>query len=176
MSMRLGKSVVGLVFACAFLLTACFAPSESEAKVGFLDIQRLVKESRLGKQATKEIAKLTQAKEQEIGPRLKELNDLKAEVESSGAKMSEADKREKVEEFQRLNKEYQRLVQDSKEEIAKQDREKVAAILKKAEEVLVKVAKRDKYLMIIKDPNVLSYLDPSVDITAEVIKGLDALK
>jgi outer membrane protein len=172
----MGKSYAVLVFTFAFVLTACFTPEQIEAKVGFLDIQRLVKESKLGKQATKEIEKLTQAKEKEIGPRLKELNDLKNEVESGGTKLSEADKRAKVEEFQRLNKEYQRLVQDSKEEIAKQDREKVAAILKKAEDVLVKVAKREKYLMIIKDPNVLSYLDPSVDITAEVIKELDAMK
>ena len=174
--MRMGKSVVGLMFTCVFLLTACFTPSEIEAKVGFLDVQKLVKESKLGKQATKEIEKLTQGKEKEIAPKLKELNDLKSLVESSGTKMSEAEMRGKVEEFQRLNKDYQRLVQDSKEEIARQDRERVAAILKKAEEVLVKVAKRDKYLMIIKEPNVLSYLDPSVDITAEVIKELDSLK
>jgi outer membrane protein len=174
--MQMRKSAAVLLFTFAFLMTACFTPGEIEAKVGFLDIQRLVKESKLGKQATKEIEKLTQAKEKEIGPKLKELNDLKTEVESGGAKLSDADKRAKVEDFQRLNKEYQRLVQDSKEEIARQDRERVAAILKRAEEVLVKVAKRDKYLMIIKDPNVLSYLDPSVDITAEVIKELDALK
>jgi len=174
--MRLGKTAAGWVFACAFLLTACFSATEGQAKVGFLDVQRLVKESKIGKQATKDIEKLTLAREKEIAPKLKELSDLKNQVESEGAKMSDADRKTKVEEFQRLNKEYQRLVQDSKEEIAKQDRERVAAILKKAEEVLVKVAKREKYLMIIKDPNVLSFLDPSVDITAEVIKELDNMK
>jgi len=174
--MRIGKTVVGWGFAAALLLTACFAPTEGEAKVGFLDVQKLVKESKLGKQATRDMEKLTQAREKEIAPKLKELNDLKNQVESEGTKMSEADRKAKVEEFQRLNKEYQRLVQDSKEEIAKQDRERVAAILKKAEGILIKVAKREKYLMIIKDPNVLSFLDPSVDITAEVIKELDALK
>jgi outer membrane protein len=175
--MRMRNAAAVWVFAAgAFLLTACFSVTEGEAKVGFLDVQRLVKESKIGKQATKDIEKLTQAKEKEIAPRLKELSDLKSQVESEGAKMGEADRKAKVDEFQRLNKEYQRLVQDSKEEIAKQDRERVAAILKKAEEVLVKVAKREKYLMIIKDPNVLSFLDPSVDITAEVIKELDNLK
>jgi len=174
--MRMGKAAVGWVFACAFLLTACLSTTEGEAKVGFLDVQRLVKESKIGKQATKDIEKLTQAKEKEIAPRLKELSDLKNQVESEGAKMGEADRKAKVEEFQRLNKEYQRLVQDSKEEIAKQDRERVAAILKKAEEVLAKVAKREKYLMVIKDPNVLSFLDPSIDITGEVIKELDNVK
>jgi outer membrane protein len=161
---------------CAVGLAAFFSPAAAEAKVGFLDVQRLVRESKLGQQATKEIDKLTQSKEKEIAPKLKELNDLKTQVESNGAKMSEAEKRAKLEEFQRLNKEYQRLVQDSKEEIARKDRERVAAILKKAEDVLAKVAKRDKYLMIIKDPNVLSYLDPGVDITGEVIKELDNQK
>jgi outer membrane protein len=170
---KIGKLVFMVGAVCLF---AWSTPTVSEAKVGFLDVQKLVKESKLGKQATKDIEKLTQAKEKEIGPRLKELNDLKTEVESATSKLSDAEKRAKVDEFQRLNKEYQRLVQDSKEEIARQDRERVAAILKKVEDVLVKVAKREKYLMIVKDPNVLSYLDPSVDITNEVIKELDGLK
>ncbi len=164
------------VLAAALALAAGLAPSSAAARVGYLDVQRLVKESKLGQQAAREIEKLTQAKEKEIAPRLKELGGLKAQVENGAAQMSESERKAKVEEFQRLTKEYQRLVQDSKEEIARQDREKVAAILKKAEEVLARVAKREKYLMIIKDPNVLSYLDPSVDITAEVIKELDNLK
>ncbi len=171
-----GKWLAGIFACCVLSLGVCFWPAEGEAKVGYIDIQRLVKESRMGKQATKEIEKLTQAKEREIAMRLKELGELKSEVEGSSAKMSEAERKAKIEEFQRLNKEYQRLVADSKEEIAKEDRERVAAILKKAEEVLAKVAKREKYLMIIKDASVLSYLDPSVDITAEVIKELDGMK
>ena len=174
--MRISRFSAGILLSCVLALSACFTAAEGEAKVGYLDVQRLVKESKMGKQATKEIEKLTQAKEKEIAPKLKELGDLKAEVESGGSKMTEAERKAKIEEFQRLNKEYQRLVADSKEEIAKEDRERVAAILKKAEEVLVKVAKREKYLMIIKDPKVLSYLDPSVDITAEVIKELDGMK
>jgi outer membrane protein len=174
--MRIGKTVVGWMLAAAFLLAACFAPTEGEAKVGFLDVQRLVRDSKIGKQATRDIEKLTQAREKEIAPKQKELNDLKNLVENESGKLSAADRKVKVEEFQRLNKDYQRLVQDSKEEIAKQDRERVAAILKKAEEVLGRVAKREKYLMIIKDPNVLSFLDPSVDITADVIRELDNLK
>lgn len=160
----------------ALFLAGLFFPAALEAKVGFLDVQRLVKESKLGKQATREIEKLTQAKEKEIALKLKELKDLKEALEGGGEKMGEPERHAKIEEFQRLNKEYQRMVQDAKEEIAKQDREKVAAILKKAEEVLARVAKREKYLMIIKDPNVLSYLDPGVDITAEVIRELDAAK
>jgi len=174
--MGIRRYSAGVLLICVLGFSACFLAAEAVAKVGFLDIQRLVKESKMGKQATREIEKLTQAKEKEIATRLRELSDLKTEIEAGGSKMTETERKAKIEEFQRLNKEYQRLVADSKEEIAREDRERVAAILKRAEEVLVKVAKREKYLMIIKDANVLSYLDPSVDITGEVIKELDGLK
>jgi len=39
--------------------------------------------------------------------------------------------------------------------------------------VLKRVAKKRKYTIILKDPKADGYLDPSVDITDEVLKGLN---
>ena len=36
-----------------------------------------------------------------------------------------------------------------------------------------KVAKRNGYTIILKDPNAIGYLDPAVDITDEVLKELN---
>ena len=73
-------------------------------------------------------------------------------------------------------KEYQRLVADAKEDITREDRELVSIILKKADNVLKRVAKNNKFTIILKDPNAIGYLDPSVDITDLVLKELNKKK
>ena len=87
--------------------------------------------------------------------------------------MSPQEKRKKQLAIQKTNKEYRRMVADVKEDILLEDRELVSIILQKADEILNKVAKRLNYTVILKDATAIGYLDPSVDITDEVIKELN---
>ena len=87
--------------------------------------------------------------------------------------MSAAEKQDKVETLKKLYKDYQRMVADAKEDISREDRELVALILKKADSVLKKIAKKKKFSIILKDPNAVGYLDPDVDITDLVLKELN---
>jgi len=87
--------------------------------------------------------------------------------------MSAAEKQDTVEALKKLYKDYQRMVADAKEDISREDRELVALILKKADDILKKVAKKKRFSIILKDPNAIGYLDPDVDITDLVLKELD---
>ncbi|CAD7848633.1 MAG: hypothetical protein [Olavius algarvensis Delta 4 endosymbiont] len=87
--------------------------------------------------------------------------------------MSASEKQDKVEALKKLYKDFQRMVADAKEDISREDRELVALILKKADGVLKKIAKKKKYSIILKDPNAIGYLDPDVDITDLVLKELN---
>jgi len=142
-------------------------------KVGYINLQRLVNESEMGQAAKAEIMKLRQEKEQTAAAKLQEVNRLKEIINATDSKLSAAERREKLEAFQKAYKEYQRIVADAKEDIAKEDRQLVALILDKADGVLKKVAKKQKYAIILKDPNAVGYLDPEVDVTDEVLKELN---
>lgn len=96
-------------------------------KVGFINFQRLLNQSKIGKAARVEI------------------NELR----DTGA---------------------------SKEAINNREKELVSAILKNARKALADVARKLKYTIIIKDPNIIAYLDPGSDITDLVIKELDKSK
>jgi len=87
--------------------------------------------------------------------------------------MSAAEKQDKVEALKKLYKDFQRMVADAKEDISREDRELVALILKKADDILKKVAKKKRFSIILKDPNAIGYLDPDVDITDLVLKELN---
>jgi outer membrane protein len=67
-------------------------------------------------------------------------------------------------------------VDDAKEDITREDRQLVAIILGKANDILKNVAKKKKYSIILKDPNSIGYLDPDVDITDLVLKELNKKK
>jgi outer membrane protein len=147
-----------------------FAAAE---KVGYINLNRLVSESKMGKQAKADIKKMRKKKEATVSAKLKKINSLRDTINNMGEKMAPEEKRSKVEELKQHYKEYQRMVADAKEDITREDRQLVATILQKADGVLKKVAKKKKFAIILKDPNAIGYLDPAVDITDLVLKELN---
>jgi len=142
-------------------------------KVGFIDLQRLVNESKMGQAAQRDLQKVRQQKEALVAAKLREVNELRELIDKEGDKMSPRQKHDKQLALQKLNKVHQRLVSDVKEDILREDRVLVSIILQKADGVLKEVAKRLNYTIILKDASVIGYLDPKVDITDEVIKELN---
>jgi outer membrane protein len=127
----------------------------------------------MGKAAREDIQKLRKEKEAVLANKLKEINMLRDEINEKENQMDSREKRDKRAVLKRTYEDYQRLVNDAKEDILKEDREIVSIILKKADGVLKKVAKKKKFAIILKDPNAIGYLDPSVDITDDVLKALN---
>jgi outer membrane protein len=162
---------MAIVFTLGILIVA--DPVAGADRVGYIDLNRLVRESQMGKKAQAELAALRQRKEQEIENKGRALNALREELNTRGDRIPEEEKRQKVELLQRLYKEYQRLAADAKEDIVQQDRQLVARILKEADGILKAVAEKKNFAIILKDPNAIGYLDPQVDITGDVLKALD---
>jgi len=155
-----------------------FCPaSTGEGKVGYIDIQRLVKESKMGIAARKEIEKLQKEKEAILASKLKEINVLKEIIDKEQDKMGAKEKQDKTEALKVLHKEYQNLVKNVKEDILKEDGELVATLLpillQKADSILKEIAKKEKFSIILKDPNAIGYLDPEFDITNKVLEELN---
>jgi outer membrane protein len=166
------KSLFAMTCCFAFGLMLC-AVSHAADKVGYINLQRLVNESTMGKAARADIQKMRKQREEIVSNKLWAVNNLKTVLTEKGASMDPAEKRDKIEKLRSEYKEYQRLLADAKEDILREDRELVAIILKKADGVLKQVAKKRGYTIILKDPKAIGYLDPSVDITDEVLKGLN---
>ena len=167
-----GNTILSVMI-CMTLILGTTVISSAADKVGYINLQRLVNESSMGKAAREDIQKIRNDREAELRAKLKEVNDLKNFVNNEGANIDPAVKRDKIQELNKAYKEYQRLVTDARDEIANEDRELVAIILQKADAVLKEVAKKEKYTIILKDPNAIGYLDPSVDITDNVLGELN---
>ena len=145
----------------------------SGTKVGYINLNRLVTESKMGQKATEELNVLRKDKEAELKEKVKEINAIKLELETNVGDLKLQDKQDKAEDLNTLVKEYKRMQADAKEEIERQDRDLVAEILKKADGILKSIAKKQGFNIILKDPKVIGYLDPELDITDDVLKALN---
>jgi outer membrane protein len=166
------RLILSIAF-CGAILLVLNAASYAADKVGYINLQRLVNESEMGKKAKEDIQKLRSEKEAELRGKLKEINELRDLINEQGESMDFAERRDKAQELNRAYKDYQRLLDDAKEDISNEDQELVSIILQKADGVLKDVAKKKKYCIILKDPDAIGYLDPSVDITDDVLKELN---
>ena len=141
--------------------------------VGYINLQRLVNNSRLGRAARSEMQKIRREKETLVADKLREVNELREQINEAGDKMSSPEKQAKLLDLQKATKEYRRMVSDVKEDIQREDRELVSIILQKAADALQKVARRLNYTIILKDAAAIGYLSPKADVTDDVIRLLD---
>ncbi len=167
------KKKLLVIAGCIVLALVWCTSSYAADKVGYINLQRLVNESKMGKDAKADIQKMRKTKQAVLDKKLKDINKLRDFINKKGDKLAARDRSDKVELLQKMFKDYQRLVADAKEDITREDRQLVAIILEKANDILKKVAKKKKYAIILKDPKAIGYLDPAVDITDLVLKELN---
>jgi outer membrane protein len=166
-------AVLGFCLAVALVWST---PALAASKVGFINLQRLVNESKMGQAAREDLVRLRGKKQEAVNRKQKEIENLRDEITQKGDKMDPREKRDKIEILQKTYKEFQRMVADAREDITREDKELVALILEKADGVLKEVAKKQGYTIILKDANAIGYLDPDVDITDAVLKALNRKK
>ena len=148
-------------------------PAVAANKVGYIDIQKLVTNSNIGKAARIDLERLKKSKQAVIKKSRAELTGLTEEFNKKSDRLNESQKRMGLAAIRDKEKQHKRLVADIQELLQRKDLELVASILKKADKVLKKIAKNNGYSLIIKDASVLGYIDPEVDITDLVIQGLN---
>lgn len=170
------KSLLLVLFCILMGIAFCTTSYAADYKVGYINLQRLVSQSKIGKDAQKKIQKMRDEKQAIADSKLRDLQKFQKFIKDEGSKMPPQEQRKKQEAFQKAYKEYQRLIADAREDIQRADRELVTMILEKAQDIVKRVAKKNKYTMILKDANAIGYLDPEVDITDKVVKELNKRK
>lgn len=169
---KMKKTIVAVCVALAFVAGVAMAFA-ADSKVGYINVQRIVSESDIGKVAKQDVDKLRQEKQAEVNGSAAAINTLKTDIDTKKGAMQAKELQEKTLKLQDMVKEHKRLVADVNDELTRKDRELVADILRQADGVVKMVAKKGNYTIIIKDPNAVGYLDPAFDITDEVLKELN---
>lgn len=168
------KGWLGVVFTAVFLSVTAYA---AEVKIGFVDLQRVLSESKRGQEAKAKIEARGSELDKQFQQMQKEVQSLKEEIEKKGKLLSANVLKEKQKEYEQKLKQLETFVQNSRQELQEMEREAVAQILKDAEKVISDIGKKEGYTLILeKQRSFILFAPDEIDLTDRVIKALDGQK
>ena len=143
--------------------------AHAQGKIGFVNTDRILRDSTPAQRAQKKIEGEFQKRDQELAQMADQLKQMQNEMERS-VTMSESQRRTKEREFGDMNREFQRKQREFREDLNQRRNEELAAVVEKANRVIRKIAAQENLDIVIQDA---VYANPRIDITDKVIKALD---
>ncbi|QGU33080.1 OmpH family outer membrane protein [Thermochromatium tepidum] len=143
--------------------------------VGFVDMQRVLEESKLGQRLQKQLRDEFEPRTKGFVDEEREIAQMQQDLAKDRPLMSNEQIAKKEQEIKTRIETYQKKTLPIQQELMKAQQEKGREILEPAREALNAVAKKKKLGMVF-ERNVggLLYADEGLDITAEVIQQMDA--
>jgi outer membrane protein len=152
-------------------------PFPEGAKIAYVVLQRIASESADGKTAAAQIQALQQKKSNELNEKTKELQTIQQRLEKEASVISATAQADLQKKAERLDTEIQRFTQDAQKELQELQTQLQQQFEQKITPVLALVGQEKglHYIFNAQDSG-LVWAEPGLDITADVIKRLDAGK
>lgn len=151
--------------ACAAALPAAAA----DLKIGFIDQERITRESAPAERASKQLEKEFAPRAQELQRREGQIKTLQGQLEKDAMTMSESDRRTKEQDLGRLTLDFQRMQREFREDLNLRRNQELGALSERANKVIKQIAESEKYDIIFVEA---AYRSPRIDITDRVLKAL----
>jgi len=157
----------------AVLATMLLLPwfAYAQGKIGFVNTERILRDSTPAQRAQKKIETEFQKRDQELGRMAEQLKRMQDEIERTAVTLSDSQRRTKEREFGELNREFQRKQREFREDLNQRRNEELAVVVEQANRVIRQIAAQENLDIVIEDA---VYANPRIDITEKVIKTLDA--
>lgn len=144
------------------------------AKIGTVDIQKVLLMSEAGKEAKDQLSQKAAKYEAEKAAKEGELKKLKGEIESQGALLNESAKGAKERDYQQRLKEYQRFLKDAQDDLQGKNDEYTSKIVDEIVRVAQEYGKKNGYTAIFVRNEMMVYLDPAADVTDAILNAFNA--
>jgi outer membrane protein len=151
-------------------LGAAGAAAAADYKIGFVNTERLFRDSVPANRAKQKLEKEFAARDGEIQKMRKQVRDLQTLLERDSATMSEADRRNKERDLANQTRDLQRAEREFREDLNLRRNEELSSVQERANRVIQQIADAEKFDLILQDPVV--FASPRIDITDKVIKAL----
>jgi len=170
------KKVVLFVAAAMFVLCAATAWAETgDIKIGYVDLTRVVSESKAGQEARDSLNSMAADKLKEFQKRQAELESAYKEYQKMAPSLSDVERKRREDKMEKDDRENQRFGQDAQDELKKKQNEIFVTMSKEVLVIIESYGKQEGYTLIL-DRAVVLYAPEAVDITDKVIKSYDESK
>ncbi len=150
--------------------------SAESFKVGVMDQQVVIEQSKTGKRALEELKAYSSTRQKIINADDLELKELEQKIQDG--KLTDSARQEKQNQFQSKLEAYQRRLGDFNREIQQKQREMVAEYSKKVHAAAQAVAEKNGYAAILDKGSeaaikIVLYHQPALDVTDQLVKEFD---
>lgn len=163
---------IGLLSISITLLGAMTAMAHT-SKVGFVNPQRIISESQIGRIAQEDLARLGKEKDRRVREALQEVEALKVKLDKGTLSVTEEQSLEKSMRLAIRN--YEQTVERSNQDIQNEERRLIQFVMRRADSILRSIAQEMGFSMILTDPEIIGYVEDSMDITDRVIRELNSM-
>ncbi len=162
----------GKLFALVVAVIAFFPAmhvTATDMKIGFIDAERVNRESAPADQASKRLEKEFQPRVQELQRLEGQIKSAQTQLEKDALTLSENDRRKREQDLSRQIVDLQRKQREYTEDLNLRRNQELAGLLERANKIIRQIAESEKYDLILQEA---VYRSPRVDITERVLKAL----
>ena len=150
--------------------------AEDFARVGLIDLQRCLKESKEGQKVFQILKKKKGDLQIKLDTKQRELLELRKELDKQAMMLSMDAQEGKKRTIDRKTRELEYLYKDLNEEMVRLQGKEKQRIFKELEKIIKKIGSEENYTLIMeKRAGGVLYCSESIDITDQVIKAYDQM-
>lgn len=141
------------------------------ARVGFINPQRIVNESSIGKIAQEDLANLGKIKDRRIRASAERIKGLRDEIDKG--LLSSSQQRAQEDSIKAGIARHEILIDQSNHSIREQENHLIQFVMRKADFILRRLALQGGFSLVLTDPSAIGFIAPEVDLTDRVIEALN---
>lgn len=165
------RIITALALATTIIAVPAFAASEH--KIGVVDLQRAVSETKEGIAARALIFKKSEQLNNELKGIQGDFDKLKAELEKDGSSMKAEIRGEKELQLQQKSRDFQKRQRDAQEELKQMEADLLQKLIGRLSLLMGKIGDEGKYELIIEQSTGVRFYSKNADITPILIKKAD---
>lgn len=155
---------------CALSLLLLTNVHAQEARIGFVNTERVFREATPAKAAQAKIEQEFSKREKDLQEMAARLKGMSEKLDRDAAVLSESDRIKRQRDLGDLDKEFQRKQREFREDLNQRRNEELAAVIERANKAIKQIAEAEKYDIIFQEA---AYISPRIDITDKVLKALN---
>jgi outer membrane protein len=167
------KKIIAFLSAC-LLFAATGTLLAQDTKVAYIDSQKILYESQMGKEAYKQLNTLKDQKSSELEKKQGKLKTMADQLQAKSATMSTQAREDLEAKYDKELKEYNRAVKDAQDELRRKEVEFLKPFSKDLDGVIKSYCEKNNIDMVFdKQNNAVVYTNPKIDITSQIIAAFD---
>lgn len=165
------KRIAAALLACA--ITAGTAYAAPESKIGTVDLQRAVTESKEGAVARADLLKRTEQANAELKALLAAADRMRQELEKESGSLAADARAERQRQYQKKLRDIQNRQREAQEELKQVEGDSLKKILAKFGAILEKIGNDSDYAVILDKGTGVYYAGKKTDVTPLLVKQAD---